>query len=50
MKTIVVFSDSHFSKIDDKLIKIIDEADYVFFLGDGLNSLDKVLFHKTVIV
>lgn len=46
MNTIVAFSDSHGLKVPDNLVNIINETKYVFFLGDGINSLGDVLFHK----
>ena len=46
MKTIVVFSDSHGFPLPTKLNEVAKEADFVFFLGDGLNGLGEMLLHK----
>lgn len=46
MKTIVVVSDNHYSPIPDRLKSVIDEADYFFWLGDGVSMLGDLLFHK----
>ena len=46
MKTIVVFSDSHGFPLPAKLDAVAREADYVFFLGDGLSGLGDMLLHK----
>lgn len=45
MKTIVVFSDSHGMPLPTKLNEVAREADFVFFLGDGLNGLGDMLLH-----
>ena len=50
MRTIVAFSDSHHAALPQKLLDVANEADFVFFLGDGSMSLDKMLFHKNLIV
>lgn len=43
MKKIVVLSDSHNNKAAiDKLIHIMDEADYVISLGDNLSDNDRL--------
>jgi putative phosphoesterase len=39
MKTIVAFSDSHNRTLPQKFKAVLDEADFVFFLGDGLRGL-----------
>lgn len=46
MKTIVVFSDSHGFPLPTKLQEVAREADFVFFLGDGIRGLDDMLLHK----
>ena len=46
MKTIVVFSDSHGFPLPTKLNEVAKEADFVFFLGDGIRGLDDMLLHK----
>ena len=46
LTTIVAFSDSHNAPIPKRLLDLIDENNYVFFLGDGINSLGDVLLHK----
>ncbi|MEG2274813.1 MAG: metallophosphoesterase [Clostridia bacterium] len=46
MKTILAFSDSHNSQIPDRLLSVIEETDYVFFLGDGTASLSDLAFHE----
>ncbi len=45
MKSIIALSDNHYFPIPDRLMNIIDESDYVFFLGDGTNSLGNLVFH-----
>lgn len=45
-KTIVAFSDTHNTPLPDKLLSIIEENDYVFFLGDGIKSLGELAFHS----
>ena len=46
MKNIVVISDSHgMLPRDDEFWQILDEADYIFHLGDGIKDIDKL---KTV--
>ena len=49
MKTIVAFSDLHYSAIPDRLKSVALESDYVFFLGDGLSHLGDLLFHKNLV-
>ncbi len=44
--TIVAFSDSHNVKIPERLLDIIDESEYVFFLGDGTSSISDLAFHS----
>lgn len=46
INTIVVISDLHYGKIPDKLLNVINESTYCFFLGDGIHSLSDVLLHK----
>lgn len=41
MKSIVAFSDSHNLPLTESFEKILAEADYIFFLGDGLQGLSK---------
>lgn len=49
MKTIVAFSDLHYSAIPDRLKSVALESDYVFFLGDGGSRLGDMLFHKGLV-
>ena len=43
MKNIVVISDSHNNlPRDDAFWKILDEADYIFHLGDGILDIEKL--------
>ena len=49
MKTIVAFSDIHHIGVPDKIMSVANEADYVFFLGDGLSHLGDLLFHKNLV-
>ena len=49
MKTIVVFSDIHHAGVPDKILSVANEADYVFFLGDGISHLGDLLFHKGLV-
>lgn len=46
MKTIVVVSDNHYTSFPERLKSVIDEADYFFYLGDGVSMLGDLLFHK----
>lgn len=46
MKTIVAFSDSHGFPLPAKLDAVAHEADYVFFLGDGISGLGDIMLHK----
>lgn len=46
MRTIIAFSDSHCAPLPLQLLSVIQEADLVFFLGDGATSLGDVLLHK----
>ena len=48
MKTIIAFSDTHSTPIPEKLLSVIDEANYVFFLGDGASALGRLLFKSNV--
>jgi len=41
MKSIIAFSDSHNNPLPSYFEQILDEADYIFFLGDGLQGLSK---------
>lgn len=50
MHTILAFSDSHNAALPQKLLSVAQEADFVFFLGDGSISLDNLLFHKNLIM
>jgi len=43
MKTIVAFSDSHNRTLPQNFKRVLDEADYAFFLGDGLGALSEYL-------
>lgn len=44
MKNIVVISDSHgMLPRDDEFWQILDEADYIFHLGDGIKDIDKLI-------
>lgn len=45
MKSIIAFSDTHHREIPEKLKNVMDENDYLFFLGDGAKSLDELIFH-----
>ena len=49
MKTIVVFSDSHYDNIPERLKSVANEADFVFFCGDGVARLGDLLFHKGLV-
>ncbi len=49
MKTIVAFSDLHYSTLPQKIKSVANEADYVFFLGDGCMALGDLLFHKGLV-
>ena len=43
MKNIVVISDSHNNlPTDDEFWKVLDEADYIFHLGDGIMDIEKL--------
>ena len=43
MKNIVVISDSHgMLPKDDEFWQILDEADYIFHLGDGIKDIEKL--------
>lgn len=46
MHTVLAFSDTHSAPLPQKLVDVANEADSVFFLGDGARSLDKILFHR----
>lgn len=46
MKTIIAFSDSHNYPLPERLLSVIDESDYVFFLGDGSALLGDLVFHS----
>ena len=45
MKTIIAFSDTHSAPLPAQLLSVIDEANLVFFLGDGASALGKMLFN-----
>lgn len=49
MHTILAFSDSHSAPLPQKLLDVASEADSVFFLGDGVRSLDALLFHRDLV-
>jgi len=49
MKTIVAFSDSHYDNIPERLRSVANEADFVFFCGDGCMRLGDMLFHKGLV-
>lgn len=49
MKTIVVFSDNHYESIPERLKSVANEADFVFFCGDGVSRLGDLLFHKGLV-
>ena len=42
MKSIVVFSDLHYSEVPTQLKEACQYADYVFFLGDGLFNVKEI--------
>ncbi|HKL94293.1 MAG TPA: YfcE family phosphodiesterase, partial [Clostridia bacterium] len=42
MKSIIAFSDSHGYPLTPAFEQILDETDYIFFLGDGLQGLSKL--------
>lgn len=46
LNTIVAFSDSHGMPVPNRLLNVIDESTYVFFLGDGLSRLGEIPMHK----
>ena len=46
MHSIIAFSDSHSAPLPQKLLDVANEADKVFFLGDGTSALGDLLFHK----
>lgn len=46
MKTIVAFSDSHNRSLPQRFVDILNEADFVFFLGDGLLGVRQFLNSK----
>jgi len=46
LNTIVAFSDLHYNKAPQRLISVIEESAYCFFLGDGLSSLGDIICHK----
>ncbi len=46
LTTIVAFSDSHGTPIPSRLQGVAGESTYVFFLGDGANSLRDMPLHK----
>ncbi len=43
---IIAFSDSHNHELSSSFMSILNESNYIFFLGDGLNSLGELLFNK----
>lgn len=45
-KHIIAFSDSHNTPIPEALLNMIDESEFVFFLGDGTGSLGDLAFHS----
>ena len=49
MKKIVVFSDLHYANIPEKIKSVANEADYLFFLGDGGSRLGDLLFHHGLV-
>ncbi len=48
MRTILAFSDSHSTRLPQKLVSVANESDYVFFLGDGVGALGDLLFLKNL--
>ncbi len=46
MKTIIAFSDTHGAPLPQKLISVAQEADFIFFLGDGAYSLGDIMLNK----
>jgi len=46
MHTIVAFSDAHGAPLPQKLLQVASEADYVLYLGDGINGLGEIMLHK----
>jgi len=46
MHTILAFSDTHSTPLPRKLKQVAEEADLVFFLGDGVTSLSDFMLHK----
>lgn len=42
MKSIIAFSDSHGYRLPERFVQILDETDYIFFLGDGLQGLSNL--------
>ena len=42
MKSIVAFSDLHFSEVPNQLKEACTYADYVFFLGDGFFNVKEI--------
>lgn len=49
MKKIVVFSDIHYNCVPEKVKSVANEADYLFFLGDGGSRLGDLLFHDGLV-
>ena len=49
MKKIVVFSDIHYNCVPEKVKSVANEADYLFFLGDG-GMIDHKLTHRSVLL
>ena len=49
MKKIVVFSDIHYNCVPEKVKSVANEADYLFFLGDGGSRLGDLLFHHGLV-
>ncbi len=46
MKTLIAFSDIHYSPVPEKIKSVAEESDYVVFLGDGCINLGDMLLMK----
>lgn len=49
MKKLVVFSDIHYNCVPEKVKSVANEADCLFFLGDGGSRLGDLLFSKNLV-
>lgn len=45
IRTIAAFADSHQTPIPERLEAVIEESEFVFFLGDGTAALGNLVFH-----